>query len=468
MKTNVVEAVKFCFTGKVINHISLAVDESEKGVEKALEKAIPLVLESLLLRAERAGGAETLLNLAREAYSANLFPHLPHLETTAWYTKGASLMQGLAGDGYEGLINRIAIVSNIRQLAGQSLLLIAAAAVLSVLGKYAAENELSQAELVNWLRTQKAEIAMALFPDMNRRQAEFNAPLDAPFNASLTSRPTTMAQRPGPTEQGVWTSIGGGATFTPQPEAHAPAPSPVNSFRWQWSLVLLLAVCLGYYFGHDQLTTIPGTATAYADPRGTTPAPSGLVASSVAASAAPAVNSVASTTTEGVYDKGRDAYIYDTGQPIILTLANGTTQKVGANSTENRLYSFLSNPAFQVDSVNRTKGWINFDRVYFQAGKATLTSESEQQLHNIAEVLKSFPNAKVKLGGYTDNTGEGTRNLQISEQRAKTAALALVKQGIPFSRLQFKGYGAKYFVADNTTLEGRALNRRISVRVLNK
>lgn len=277
-----------------------------------------------------------------------------------------------------------------------------------------------------------------------------------------------MARRVGPPEQGIWTPIGGGATFTPQPETAAPAASPANSFRWHWAVVLLLAVCLGYYFGHNHLTTIPGTAAAFADPRTATSA-SGLVASPVSSSAViPAGEPTAPTTVSGTYDKNRDAYIYDTGQPIILNLANGTTQKVGANSTENRLYTFLANPAFQVDSVNRTKGWINFDRVYFDAGKATLTPESEQQLHNIAQVLKSFPNTRVKLGGYTDNTGDNTMNLQISEQRAKTAALALVKQGIAFNRLQFKGYGAKYFVADNSTLEGRALNRRISIRVVNK
>lgn len=456
MKTNVVEAVKFCFTSKVINHISLAVDESEKGVEKALEKAIPLVLESLMLRAERTGGPETLLDLAREAYSANLFPHLPHLETTAWYAKGAGLMQNLAGDGYEGLINRISIVSSIRPSAGQSLLLIAAAAVLSVLGKYAAENELSQAELMNWFRTQKAEIAMALFPDMNRRPTDLNDRPDTQLHSSITSRPAAMARRVGPVEQGVWTAVGGGATYTPQPETHAPAPTPAPSFRWQWALVLLMAVCLGYYFGHDQLTTIPGAAAAYADPRMATAGASAATASSAA------------TPTKGVYDKDRDTYIYDTGQPIILTLANGTTQKVGANSTENRLYTFLADAAFQVDSVNRTKGWINFDRVYFEAGKATLTPESQLQLRNVAQVLKSFPNSTVKLGGYTDNTGDAAKNLQISEQRAKTAALALVKEGIAFNRLQFKGYGSKYFVADNSTLEGRALNRRISIRVINK
>ncbi|UOG73021.1 OmpA family protein [Hymenobacter tibetensis] len=461
MKTNVVEAVKFCFTGKLITQISLSVDENEKRVEKALEKAIPLVLESLMLRAERAGGPTALLNMACEAYAADLLHHLPHLATTAWYTTSAGLMQGLAGDGYDSLINRIAIVSGVRPTAGEGLLLIAAAAVLSVLGRYATENELSPTEFVNWFKAQKVEVAMALFPDMNRQPDSLTDSLEGAHHLSALRRPTAVVQRPGlSAEHGTWAPVGGGSIFTPQPETTAPAAPAASSttgFRWQWSLLLLFAVCLGYYFGHERLTTIPGTVSAFADSPGANPT-----------AVVNATEAGATTTPLGTYDRDRDMYIYDTGQPIVLTLANGSSQKVGANSTENRLYTFLSDPSFQVDSVNRTKGWINFDRVYFDAGKATLTSESEQQLHNIAEVLKTFPEATVKLGGYTDNTGLDTKNLVLSEERAKTAALALVKKGIPFHRLQFKGYGSKYFVATNETPEGRALNRRISIRVVKK
>ena len=63
----------------------------------------------------------------------------------------------------------------------------------------------------------------------------------------------------------------------------------------------------------------------------------------------------------GRYDQDRDTYILDTGKPIVLRLADGTIQKVSANSTENRLYTFLATPTIQVDSVNRTNGWINFN-----------------------------------------------------------------------------------------------------------
>ena len=175
-----------------------------------------------------------------------------------------------------------------------------------------------------------------------------------------------------------------------------------------------------------------------------------------------------SNEPNGRYDQDRDTYIYDTGKPIVLTLADGTTQKVGANSTENRLYTFLFSPAFQVDSVNRTKGWINFDRINFETGKAQLTPESALQLGNIASILNTFPRSVVKIGGYTDSTGEALVNYQLSEDRARAAMLTLASMGVSADRLQAKGYGPKYFVRPNNTPANRALNRRVSIRVLRK
>ena len=182
----------------------------------------------------------------------------------------------------------------------------------------------------------------------------------------------------------------------------------------------------------------------------------------------PSPTTAAGPESTGRYDQDRDTYIYDTGRPIVLKLADGTTQKVGANSTENRLYAFLATPSIQVDSVNRTKGWINFDRINFETGKAMLTPESALQLGNIASILATFPKAIVKIGGYTDSTGDALNNFQLSEARARAAMLTLAGMGVSPDRLQAKGYGAKYFVKPNNSPTGRALNRRVSIRVVSK
>jgi outer membrane protein OmpA-like peptidoglycan-associated protein len=74
----------------------------------------------------------------------------------------------------------------------------------------------------------------------------------------------------------------------------------------------------------------------------------------------------------------------------------------------------------------------------------------------------------IKLGGYTDNTGDPEANLKLSQQRAETVMADLVKLGVDANRLKAEGYGQEHSVADNSTEEGRAKNRRIDLSVTSK
>jgi outer membrane protein OmpA-like peptidoglycan-associated protein len=171
----------------------------------------------------------------------------------------------------------------------------------------------------------------------------------------------------------------------------------------------------------------------------------------------------------GHFDAKSGNYIYHTGASTTLKLANGATLAgVGVNSTESYLHRFLADPAAKVDTMDLTNGWYNFDRVFFTPGKATLTPESMGQLRNIATILKAYPNARVKLGGYTDSTGTYQVNRQLSEARARTAWASLVDMGISPSRIEARGYGPRYSISANNSEAGRAMNRRLSVKVLQK
>ncbi|WP_035559512.1 OmpA family protein [Hymenobacter sp. IS2118] len=187
------------------------------------------------------------------------------------------------------------------------------------------------------------------------------------------------------------------------------------------------------------------------------------------ASVKPEPTKGAAPLVSGHFDAASGNYIYETGPPITLSLPSGTVIKaVGNNSTESNLYRFLANPQAEVDTVDLTRGWYNFDRVFFHPGKATLTAESIGQLRNIAALLRAFPQSRIKLGGYTDSTGTSKVNRQLSEARARTAWSSLVDMGISPSRVDARGYGPRYAIAPNTTEEGRAMNRRLSVKVLQK
>lgn len=142
----------------------------------------------------------------------------------------------------------------------------------------------------------------------------------------------------------------------------------------------------------------------------------------------------------------------------------GKTLKAAPDGIEDQLIAFLGDPAKQVDKTT----WFNFDRLNFDTGKATLKPESKLQLQNVAEILKGFPKVSVKIGGYTDNTGNKAANMKLSADRAASVVKGLVALGIAKTRLASEGYGDQHPVASNDTAEGREQNRRIAIRVTKK
>jgi outer membrane protein OmpA-like peptidoglycan-associated protein len=112
--------------------------------------------------------------------------------------------------------------------------------------------------------------------------------------------------------------------------------------------------------------------------------------------------------------------------------------------------------------------WFDFDRLLFETGSATLKPESQEQLRSVAEILKAYPTVKAKVGGYTDNSGDAAANLKLSQDRATNVMNDLVQLGVTSDRLEAQGYGDQHPVADNTTDEGKAKNRRISLCVTQK
>ena len=146
------------------------------------------------------------------------------------------------------------------------------------------------------------------------------------------------------------------------------------------------------------------------------------------------------------------------------TLSTGFEVKGDSIGIERGLIGFIEGTA----PVDKTT-WFNFDRLTFASGSAQLDMDkSRDQLVNIAEILKAFPNAKLKIGGYTDNTGDAAANLKLSQERADAVKAAIEGSGIAADRLEAEGYGQEHPVAPNDTEEGRARNRRIAVRVTAK
>ncbi len=190
--------------------------------------------------------------------------------------------------------------------------------------------------------------------------------------------------------------------------------------------------------------------------------------SEVATATAPNTNNQYKVIPASSISPSRTSASEKAAVPVVLKLKDGVRQVIGATSTESKLYQFLIDPGKEVDVVDPTKGWIGFDRIYFESSKAILTNESLWQLSNVASILKRFPEAKIKIGGYTDASGNPLNNLKLSADRANAAKDALVSLGVAPERLAAVGYGVLDNIASNDTEEGRALNRRVSLQVTQK
>jgi outer membrane protein OmpA-like peptidoglycan-associated protein len=154
----------------------------------------------------------------------------------------------------------------------------------------------------------------------------------------------------------------------------------------------------------------------------------------------------------------------DLGAFIDTKLPNGVNLHIPSNGVENKLLAFINDPNATVDDET----WFSFDRLEFETDSPKLKPSSQVQLTNIAEILKAYPQAEVKIGGYTDNSGDPVRNRILSQSRATNTLSGLVALGIARSRLIAEGYGQEHPVADNSTPEGRERNRRIAIRVTEK
>ncbi len=110
------------------------------------------------------------------------------------------------------------------------------------------------------------------------------------------------------------------------------------------------------------------------------------------------------------------------------------------------------------------KRWVLVG-VNFEFNSANLTKESFSILLNALQVLTEHPEMQVEIQGHSDNIGSNDYNLILSEKRAKVVRDYLFANGINPDRLEAKGIGESDPVADNNTIEGRTLNRRIEFKV---
>jgi outer membrane protein OmpA-like peptidoglycan-associated protein len=99
----------------------------------------------------------------------------------------------------------------------------------------------------------------------------------------------------------------------------------------------------------------------------------------------------------------------------------------------------------------------------FHAGSADLNSSANRTLLKLVHFLQLNPQRKVRIEGYSDSRGDPQANLALSQARAQTVADLLVNLGIATERIEVRGYGERFPLAENASARGRAQNRRVEI-----
>ncbi|EFK35023.1 Putative K(+)-stimulated pyrophosphate-energized sodium pump [Chryseobacterium gleum] len=192
----------------------------------------------------------------------------------------------------------------------------------------------------------------------------------------------------------------------------------------------------------ESLTGVTGTATVVTDTKAVQVIPSQV---------------------QGHLNENGD-FVYETGNIQKIKLEGGKTIAIGDGSQLYQLYNVVKQKDKSALDPNK---WYTIENLYFETGSSDLKPGYELQLNTLAEILNAYPNLKIKLGGYTDNSGNEESNLSLSNLRAQTAKLKLLELGVSADRIEAEGYGSQHPVCEaNDTDECKAKNRRIDVRVL--
>lgn len=112
---------------------------------------------------------------------------------------------------------------------------------------------------------------------------------------------------------------------------------------------------------------------------------------------------------------------------------------------------------------------VTFDEnsgVFFDTNKYNINSASDALLTKLANILNEYPDTNVLVVGHTDSSGADAYNMTLSKNRAESVTNFFTSKGLAANRFTTKWFGEEQPVADNTTPEGRAKNRRVNLAII--
>lgn len=434
MSINLIELIKGQLGASTVSQAATQLGESESGVSKAISVLLPAVVGGFANSNAKSELFSTLKEAATSGVTSNLLNSGGRDQSLI--SRILSLVFG-DGDKLSALASSVSSFAGIKTESTNSLLNLVTGAASGGLGKYITDHNLDLSSFENLLSSQKKHLS-ALLPAgfsfaslglgnwfgssepeiANVIPEAHQTPLaDINPKVPVTETPKVDVTRSGTTHEIVPDSTSGGSI-------------------WKWLLPLILLLLLAYFFW-KQCDKKPETA---------------------------GVATVDSTTT--VVDSTNPAgdTVAVARETTVVTLPSGKTLQAYKGGIEDQIVTFLKSDEYKNATEEQLKDkWFNFDNLNFEFGKAVLTPASQVQLDNLKAILAEFPDAKIKVGAYTDKKGDAAANLKLSGERATTVKTALNSAQVK----EAEGYGSKFAkVPADATDKERESDRKTAIRFI--
>jgi outer membrane protein OmpA-like peptidoglycan-associated protein len=408
MAINLIESVKDYFTGSFCNQAANSLDETGNNVHKAISAIIPVSFAAMIHRATSGSdGASTIFNMAKS--QVPLLAHPPNISALHNDEAGSEIPSRLLGNHESQVTDAVSRYAGIKNSSAAALMTASMPAIAGFLGRHAETNNLSPSGLSGFLSSIKDQVAAEFPPHLASLGALFGLGAPNTFESAGTA---------------------GGLRDN--------LPQPPKSKKWLLPLIIILAVIALLIF----------LSKSCNDKRLNNSVPT-------------------DTNTTMRQDTGANVRPTNTNAASIqVKLPNGKVLDAYKGGIEDQLVTFLNGNWKSLSEDSLKNRWFNFDNLNFNTGNAILLPSSEKQLDNIAEILKAYPDVKIKIGGYTDATGNATQNKKLSQERADAAKNGLDKRGVGRQVIGAEGYGSAFAQFPPTASDAeKALDRHVSVSV---
>lgn len=419
MSLNIMDAIQSLFNNDFAGKAASYLGESETSVKNALSGISPSVLTGLLHKAGTSD-PQGLLDLVKDASRSMTGENLSGMfNNTGMQTRGSDMLKGLFGANMANLSGLISKFSGIQPSSADSLMNMATPAVLGVVGKHAIDTKMSAGSFLSFLNSQKHHIMNAVPSGLNLASILGLGSLTG-IGSQLLGK---VSEYSGNVSHGISKAI------------HTEEKKTDSGRRWlPWilgtlAILILIALLSRGCNGLDKTSSVSPIDTV-----------------------AKAIDSV---IAQPVVAAVRESFK--------VKLPDGVELNAYKGGIEDQLVMFLNDPA----TVAGKNIWFDFDNLNFNTGSAEITQESMAQVKNISAILKAYPKLKIKIGGYTDKTGDEHSNLKLSRSRANAVAAALKAEGSNMGQVTgAEGYGSKFAkAAADAPDDERQKDRRIAIGV---